>query len=254
MTHGVGLKRRFALICLALAVSGTSARPDDPAAKAAAELQGCWKLISFEINGQSRDPLGGGEPRWVIKGDKVFYGGEEALQLVPDPDISPKVIDVKFRDPDRVYEGIYVIEKDTLKICLNSRADAKERPDAFSTKDRPTWRLLVFEREKAAPANPIEGLTSYAGVQLRFDAEKKTVVIEVPIKGGPAEKVGLKQGDVILKVGGVAVTDLEGTVNAIRQAKPGAKLELQISRDGKEMTFAVTVGVLPVHYTALILD
>ena len=252
MTHGVSLKLWFALVCLALIVSGAAARPDDAAKNAPAELQGCWRLTSFESNGESRDPFGGGEPRWVIKGDKVLYGGEEALQLVADPSTSPKVIDVKFRDPDRVYEGIYVIEKDMLKICLNGRADAKERPEAFSTKDRPTWRLLVFEREKAAPANPTEGLTSYAGVQLRFDAEKKTVVIDVPLKGSPAEKAGLKQGDVILKVGGAAVTDLMGTVNAIRQARPGAKVELQISRAGKEMSFAFTVGVLPIHYTVLL--
>ncbi len=253
MNRVLCVKLLSALVCLALSAGGASARPDESPAQAPAELQGCWRFISFEINGVSRDPFGGGEPRWVIKGNKVFYGGEEALQLVPDPSTSPKVIDVKFRDPDRVYEGIYVIEKDTLKICLNGRADAKDRPGVFSTKDQPTWRLLVFEREKAAPANPTEGLTSYAGVQLRFDEEKKTIVIDVPIKGSPAEKVGLKQGDVIFKVGGAAVTDLEGTVNAIRLAKPGAKVELQISRDGKEMTFAVTVGVLPIHYTFLLI-
>jgi uncharacterized protein (TIGR03067 family) len=240
------------LVFLALALRDASARPDDPPAKAPAELQGCWKLTSFEINGVSRDPFGGGEPRWVIKGDKVYYGGEEALRLAPDSSTSPKIIDLKFRDPDRVYEGVYVIEMDTLKICLNGRADTKDRPSVLSTKDQPNWRLLVFVREKAVPANPTEGLTSYAGVQLGYDEEKKAVVIEAAINGSPAEKVGLKKGDVVFKVGGETVADPEETVKAIRQAKPGAKVELQISRDGKEMTIAVTVGVLPIHYTALL--
>jgi uncharacterized protein (TIGR03067 family) len=232
-----------AVVCLALA-SSASARPDEPPA----ELQGCWKLVSFEVNGETRDPFGGGEPRWIIKDNKVSYGGEETLRLAPDPSTSPKVIDLKFSNPDRVYEGIYVVEKDTIKICLNGRADAKDRPDSFTTKDQVARRLLVFQREKDAPANPTEGATAYAGVQLRYDAEKETVVIDVPIKGSPAEKAGLKKDDVVMKVGGVAVTDLDATVKAVRQAKPGTKLEFQISRNGKEMAVTVTVGVLPMHY------
>jgi C-terminal processing protease CtpA/Prc len=192
--------------------------------------------------------VGGGEPRLVVKGDTVCYGGAEIIRLTADPSTSPRVIDLKFRDPDRVYEGIYAVEKDTLKVCLNGRADAKDRPGAFSTKDQPGGRLLVFEREKAAPANPAEGATAYAGVQLRADAETRAVVVDTPIKGSPAEKAGLKKGDVILKVGGVGVTDPEATVKAVRQAKPGDKLDFRISRDDKEMVISVTVGVFPFHW------
>src|SRR5262249_31240823 len=110
--------RLFAAACLALLAAGPAARPDD----APAQLQGCWKLTTFELNGENQDFRGGNEPRWVIKGDKVFYGGQEAARLAPDPATTPRTIDLKFRDPDRVYEGIYVVEKDTLKICLNGRA------------------------------------------------------------------------------------------------------------------------------------
>jgi uncharacterized protein (TIGR03067 family) len=240
-----------AVATLALAAGRGPAWPDDPPAKGPAELQGCWKFESIEIDGKADDPIGGGQPRWVVRGDKVFYGGDEVMQLTADPSTSPKVIDLKFRGPERVYEGIYVVEKDTLRVCLNGRGDAKDRPDAFATKDHTDRRLLVFKKEKAAPANPTEGLPAFAGIQLRSDADN-AVVVDAPIKGSPAEKAGLKRGDVILKVGGAAVTDLDATVKAVRQAKPGAKLEFQIRRDGKERAVTVTVGVFPLPFTAML--
>jgi uncharacterized protein (TIGR03067 family) len=253
MNRILGFKLLPVVACLSLVAGRVPARPDDaPVKKELAELQGCWKLVSFELNGETRDPIGGGEPRWFVKGDKVHYGGEEVIQFTADPTTTPRIIDLKFRGPDRVYEGIYDFEKDTLKICLNGRADTKDRPEKFATKDQPDRRLLVFEREKAAPANPTEGLTPFAGVQLRFDADMKAIVVDVPIKGSPAEKAGMKKGDVILSVGTTAVTELEATVKAVRQAKVGAKLEFQIKRDGKDMTVTVTVGVLPFQYTTLL--
>jgi uncharacterized protein (TIGR03067 family) len=233
-----------------LSAFAPSVRADDQPAKGPAELQGCWRLVSVEADGKAGDPLGGGEPRWVVKGDTISYGGEAIARLTADGSTTPRVIDLKFRDPDRVYEGIYAVEKDTLKVCLNARADAKDRPGVFSTKDQPDWRLFVFEREKAAPDNPTQGLIGYAGVQLRGDPDTGAVTVDATIKGSPAEKAGLKRGDVILKVGGAGVKDLQGTVKAVRQAKPGDKLELRVSRDGKEMDVTLKAGVLPFHWVA----
>ena len=131
-----------------IAVATERLGPDEPQAKGPAELQGTWKLVSLETDGKSHDPVGGGQPRWVIKGEKVFYGGEEIAQLTADPTTTPRVIDLKFREPDRTYEGIYAVEKDTLKVCINTRSDAKDRPSKLATKDQAEWRLLVFEREE----------------------------------------------------------------------------------------------------------
>jgi uncharacterized protein (TIGR03067 family) len=201
-----------------------------------------------ETDGTGAEPLGGGRPRWIITGDTISYGGAEIARFTTDPATEPRVIDLKFRDPERVYEGVYAVDKGTLRVCLNGRADAKDRPGGFSTKDQPQWRLLVFVREKTAPADPTEGATAFAGLRLRTDDETKAVVVDAPIKGSPAEQAGLKAGDALLKVGAAAVTDLQGAVRAVRQAKPGDKLELRISRSGKEQAITVTVGVLPFHW------
>src|ERR1700722_13127200 len=88
---------------LALSLKVSSARADDQPIKGAKELQGMWKLVSVESEGMTNDPMGG-KPKWVIKGKKVFYGGVEIAELKVDASTSPKIVDLKLRDPDRVYE------------------------------------------------------------------------------------------------------------------------------------------------------
>ena len=251
MSRNVVTKLLAAIACAVLVVGSAPAVSDDPPAKAPAELQGAWKLTSIETNGKEIEPVGGGQPRWVIKGDKISYGGEVIVQFKSDPSTNPCVIDLTFRDPKSTYEGIYVVEKDTLKVCLNKKTEGvKDRPGAFSTKEQTDWVLLVFEREKAAPANATEGLTAFAGVVLRADEEKKATVIDSPIKGSPAEKAGLKKGDVVLKVGATEAANPDTVVKAVRNAKPGEKVEFHVTRDGKELTVTVTVGVFPFHWAA----
>src|SRR5262245_39160087 len=112
---------RLALLALAFAFAAPLSARDDAKDKAPAELQGVWKLVSLEAGGESREPLGGNTPRWAVKDSVISYGGEELAKLTADASTTPRVIDLKFRAPDRVYEGIYVVEKDTLKVCINKR-------------------------------------------------------------------------------------------------------------------------------------
>src|SRR3954453_20326077 len=109
MNRVPGITPVSVVVCLALLAGGSTdargaARADDPPGKGPAELQGCWKLVSVEAGGKATEPVGGGQPRWVVKGDTVYYGGESVIRFTADPSTSPRVIDLKFRDPDRVYE------------------------------------------------------------------------------------------------------------------------------------------------------
>jgi serine protease Do len=63
-------------------------------------------------------------------------------------------------------------------------------------------------------------------------------------KGGPADKAGVKAGDVIVGVNGKAIdrsTEIPPLVAAI---KPGTKANFDVWRDGKKQTLAVVVGEL----------
>ncbi|MFE9134166.1 trypsin-like peptidase domain-containing protein [Streptomyces sp. NPDC007355] len=60
--------------------------------------------------------------------------------------------------------------------------------------------------------------------------------------GGPAAKAGLLPGDVITKVDGQRVHNGEELIVKIRAHRPGDRLELTLTRDGKELTKTLTLG------------
>jgi len=80
-------------------------------------------------------------------------------------------------------------------------------------------------------------------------------VIGKVLHGSPAEKAGLKPGDVILKINGVEITRWEQVVKTISESK-GKEIELLILRNGKQITLKVkpefnkkygryTIGIVP---------
>jgi serine protease Do len=65
------------------------------------------------------------------------------------------------------------------------------------------------------------------------------------IKGGPADKAGIKEGDVIIELGGKPVEDAGQLRNKVSQTKPGTKLKIKIIRNGKEQSLTATIEELP---------
>lgn len=61
-------------------------------------------------------------------------------------------------------------------------------------------------------------------------------------KDGPADKAGLKSGDVILKVNGQAIVASADLPNLIGIATPGDKVNLEVWRQGKRETFTAKLG------------
>ena len=174
----------------------------------------------------------------------MLHGGQEIARLTADPAADPKVIDLKFATPDRTFEGVYAVEKDTLKVCLNGRPEGvKERPSGFTLDGHPAWRKLTFERVKPEEAGP--GGPGYVGMALKFDADAKAVVVQATLDGSPAKAAGLQKDDLVLSVGGTAPDTLRGAVDLVRAAKPGSDLTLKVRRAGKEKDVTIKVGHLP---------
>jgi len=59
--------------------------------------------------------------------------------------------------------------------------------------------------------------------------------------GSPAEKAGLKVGDVITELDGQKITDASQLQIEVGQKHPGASIKLQVLRDGKTVSVAVTL-------------
>ncbi|MDT0551378.1 S1C family serine protease, partial [Streptomyces lonegramiae] len=58
--------------------------------------------------------------------------------------------------------------------------------------------------------------------------------------GGPADKAGILENDVVVKVGDRKVADADEMVVAVRQLKIGQEAPIEVLRDGRPMTFMVT--------------
>jgi S1-C subfamily serine protease len=60
--------------------------------------------------------------------------------------------------------------------------------------------------------------------------------------GSPAEKIGLKEGDIILEFNGEKITTENTLAKIIMKYNPGDKITLKILREGKEKIFEVILG------------
>ncbi|MBI4842713.1 MAG: DegQ family serine endoprotease [Nitrospirae bacterium] len=67
------------------------------------------------------------------------------------------------------------------------------------------------------------------------------VLVTEVLDMSPAEKAGLKRGDIILEVGKRRVSDVETLKNIIAQSKVGSRISLKVLRDNKELEITVTV-------------
>jgi len=84
-----------------------------------------------------------------------------------------------------------------------------------------------------------EGLS---GAVNRVYGFKNGVLVQEVQSGGPADKAGLKPGDIITAIDGRAIKDGEDLVNEIASRKPGSTIRLGFVRDGKPADTTVTIG------------
>ena len=75
--------------------------------------------------------------------------------------------------------------------------------------------------------------------KLKLSSAEGVYILEV-VKGGAAEKAGVKKGDVLLAIDGAAVKDGAAVQVKVNSFHPGDKATLKIVRDGKEKEIEVT--------------
>jgi hypothetical protein len=71
--------------------------------------------------------------------------------------------------------------------------------------------------------------------------EGTALIVSKLTQGGPAEKAGLKVGDVIVQVDGKRVSSRDDLIDVIQDAKKGDKVKVEILRDKKAMTLEIGV-------------
>ena len=70
-------------------------------------------------------------------------------------------------------------------------------------------------------------------------------IIAGVVRNGPADRAGVRPGDILLAVEGKPVANTGDMLNLVAQLEPGAKATLKLMRENRESTVDVTVGKRP---------
>jgi uncharacterized protein (TIGR03067 family) len=116
------------------------------------ELEGKWVFVSVLQGGTLVKEIAG--TKVVIEGERFKVLGEDAnpdkLKFRLDPTKKPKHIDFIEPNVEQSLKGIYLIEGDTLKICVDR--GGKDRPSArptdFASKEGTEISLTILRRDK----------------------------------------------------------------------------------------------------------
>jgi Tol biopolymer transport system component len=125
------------------------------------------------------------------------------------------------------YEGLERIAKFSQQIVLDL-AQTTERPD-----------LAKVERT-SSEAGGRETLRAYLGTIPDYTTDVKGVKLSGVRGASPAEKAGLKGGDVIVEFAGQKIANIYDYTYALDAVKIGVPVQVIIERDGKQTTLTVT--------------
>lgn len=125
------------------------------------------------------------------------------------------------------YKDLARITKFTRDIALDLAQNA-ERPD-----------LAKVERSMLG-SGAREMLRTYLGTIPDYTTEVKGVKLSGVRGGSPAEKAGLRGGDVIVEFAGQKITNIYDYTYALDAAKIGKPTHMLIERDGKRVAITVT--------------
>lgn len=115
-----------------------------------------------------------------------------------------------------------------------------------SVAEEPT--RVAYVKLTSAPPPQLEGgggsrgYGAYLGTIPDFTEVPGGVALTGVRPGSPAEQAGIKGGDLIIKLAGKGVQNLQDFTYVLREHKPGDEVEIVVKRDGKEVTLKAVLG------------
>ncbi|CAB3689825.1 Do family serine endopeptidase [Paraburkholderia rhynchosiae] len=75
--------------------------------------------------------------------------------------------------------------------------------------------------------------------------QKSGAIVAGVLKNGPADRAGIKPGDILMSVNGQEITDTTRLLNVIAQIKPGTAAKVHLVRKSRELDLDVIIGKRP---------
>ncbi len=172
----------------------------------------------------------------------LFLGigiGKGAVAFGPDAQYRQSI---QNKDGKLSYDGIDELYGD-LKGSFDGQLDTQKLNDGLKeglvkAAGDPYTEYLTQEENKEFNEQ-LSG--SFEGIGAELNKKEEAIVVVSPIAGFPAEKAGLKSGDIVSKINGESAYDLSLTeaVKKIRGPK-GTNVKLEVIRDGKPVELEIT--------------
>ena len=90
----------------------------------------------------------------------------------------------------------------------------------------------------------VQDMTRELAESFKLPDIRGALITEV-FRGTPADKAGLRVGDILVAVGGRPVLDSAGMLNLVAELAPGAPATLKVVRDQKELELRAVIGRRP---------
>jgi 2-alkenal reductase len=139
-----------------------------------------------------------------------------------------------------------VIGINTLVIRGSNNSSASAEALGFAISSNTAAMIAQHIIEKGYFARPYLG-TSYQNVTPRIASWYNLSVnygayITAIDRNSPAENSGLRPGDIITKIGDVAIDEQHSFINALFEYEPNQQITLEFSRENQLLTVEVTLG------------
>jgi S1-C subfamily serine protease len=119
----------------------------------------------------------------------------------------------------------------------------------FAIAITPAKRIIAALRKGEQPQVTFLGVGTQAvdnSVKSRFGLKVDQGAYVTSVSNGSgADDAGIKQGDVIVKIGNDAVNNSEDVINDVRRHAPGDSIRVTVDRNGQTKTFSVKLGTRP---------
>jgi serine protease DegQ len=91
----------------------------------------------------------------------------------------------------------------------------------------------------------VQELTPELGETFKLGSAKGVLVTEV-IRNSPAEKAGMRTGDILVAIDGKAISDWSTMLETVSNLPPGKTVVTKLLRDGVDMSLKVSIGKRPI--------
>jgi Do/DeqQ family serine protease len=90
----------------------------------------------------------------------------------------------------------------------------------------------------------VQEITAPVAESFKLGSTRGALIAGV-LRGGPADKAGVKPGDVLVEIEGRPVSDPAAMLNLVAALAPGAPAKVKLKRQGQDVDASVTVGRRP---------